>query len=162
MLEALRREGKILTYGPSLGPAIGWRDEGIYAAARRKAPVMQIIYNILEQDPAREFLFAAEHAARGDEYGAVREAMRGGTNKKLCEPTPYFDPTFRAWRTPALAAGGSQFLIRVPHSSGMLEDRYTARRRSTRATTARSVRVSGCSRVCKRSSICGRSARVAA
>jgi aryl-alcohol dehydrogenase-like predicted oxidoreductase len=34
-LESLKREGKILSYGPSLGPAIGWRDEGIYATAVR-------------------------------------------------------------------------------------------------------------------------------
>jgi aryl-alcohol dehydrogenase-like predicted oxidoreductase len=58
-LESLRREGKILAYGPSLGPAIGWRDEGIYATAIRRAPVTQMIYNMLEQDPGREFIFAA-------------------------------------------------------------------------------------------------------
>ena len=52
-LERLKEEGKILSYGPSLGPAIGWRDEGIYANAVRRAPVTQKIYNVLEHDPAR-------------------------------------------------------------------------------------------------------------
>jgi aryl-alcohol dehydrogenase-like predicted oxidoreductase len=117
-LESLKREGKIQSYGPSLGPAIGWRDEGIYANAVRKAPVTQMIYNLLEQDPGREFILAAE---RGASYPAVAEAMQGQTNKKLCARTNAFDSKFRAWK----ANPQPQFLIRVPHSSGMLEGQYT-------------------------------------
>ncbi|MDQ3280444.1 MAG: aldo/keto reductase [Acidobacteriota bacterium] len=117
-LEKLRDEGKILAWGPSLGPAIGWRDEGIYAGAVRRAPVTQMIYNILEQDPGREFILAAE---RGASYGAVEEAMRGEANKRLCAPTSAFEPSFRAWKSDP----DSQFLIRVTHSSGMLEGKYT-------------------------------------
>lgn len=117
-LERLKEEGKILSYGPSLGPAIGWRDEGIYAAAVRRAPVTQMIYNILEQDPGREFIFAAE---RGPSYPAAAEAMKGEISKKVCETTPHFDHGFRAWKSSA----GPQFLIRVTHSSGMLEGKYT-------------------------------------
>lgn len=117
-LERLKEEGKISSYGPSLGPAIGWRDEGIYAAAVRRAPVTQMIYNILEQDPGREFILAAE---RGPSYPAVAEAMKGETHKKVCEPTAAFDHAFRAWK----ADPGPQFLVRVTHSSGMLEGKYT-------------------------------------
>ncbi|HXG58574.1 MAG TPA: aldo/keto reductase [Thermoanaerobaculia bacterium] len=117
-LEALRREGKILAYGPSLGPAIGWRDEGIYATAARRAPVTQMIYNVLEQDPGREFILAARE---GPSYPGVAGAMRGETNKRTCEPSPAFDPSFRAWKSDP----GPQFLVRVPHSSGMLEGKYT-------------------------------------
>ena len=117
-LESLRREGKILSYGPSLGPAIGWRDEGIYSNGARRAPVTQMIYNMLEQDPGREFILAAD---RGPSYAGVAEAAKGETNKKTCATTAAFDPSFRAWKTnPA-----SQFLIRVTHSSGMLEGKYT-------------------------------------
>jgi aryl-alcohol dehydrogenase-like predicted oxidoreductase len=117
-LEALKREGKIFAYGPSLGPAIGWRDEGIYAAAVRQAPVTQMIYNMLEQDPGREFILAAE---RGASYPGVREAVRGETNKKLCATSDAFDSSFHAWK----AEPRLQFLIRVTHSSGMLEGKYT-------------------------------------
>src|SRR5258706_2950963 len=117
-LEQLKKEGKILSYGPSLGPAIGWRDEGIYANAVRRAPVTQMIYNVLEQDPGREFILAAE---RGASYPAVSEAMKGEISKKLCAPTSSFDPSFRAWK----ADPEPQFLIRVTHSSGMLEGKYT-------------------------------------
>ena len=114
-LASLQREGKILAYGPSLGPAIGWRDEGIYANAARRAPVTQMIYNMLEQDPGREFILAAE---RGPQYPALAIS---GTGKKVCEPTSSFDPSFRAWK----ANPPSQFLIRVTHSSGMLEGKYS-------------------------------------
>jgi aryl-alcohol dehydrogenase-like predicted oxidoreductase len=124
-LEALKSEGKIRSYGPSLGPAIGWRDEGVYATGIRKAPVTQMIYNILEQDPGREFILAAETAQRGDRYAGVDEAMRGETNKRVCEPSSTYASSFRSWKTPALAQGGPQFLIRVTHSSGMLEGKYT-------------------------------------
>ena len=117
-LESLRREGKILSYGPSLGPAIGWRDEGIYSNGARHAPVTQMIYNMLEQDPGREFILAA---ARGASYPGAAEAAAGRTSKKTCEPTSAFDPSFRAWQ----ADPSPQFLVRVPHSSGMLEGKYT-------------------------------------
>jgi aryl-alcohol dehydrogenase-like predicted oxidoreductase len=117
-LERLRDEGKISSWGPSLGPAIGWRDEGIYSAAVRRAPVTQMIYNILEQDPGREFILAAQ---QGPSYEGVAEAVRGETGKRVCEPSSAFDPSFRAWK----ADPGPQFLIRVTHSSGMLEGKYT-------------------------------------
>ena len=117
-LERLKIEGKISSYGPSLGPAIGWRDEGIYGAAVRGAPLTQMIYNVLEQDPGREFILAAE---RGPSYPGVAEATRGETNKRVCEPSGSFDRSFRAWK----ADPGPQFLVRVTHSSGMLEGRYT-------------------------------------
>jgi aryl-alcohol dehydrogenase-like predicted oxidoreductase len=117
-LEAVKKEGKILSYGPSLGPAIGWRDEGIYSAGARQAPVTQMIYNMLEQDPGREFILAAE---RGASYPAVAEAAAGKTNKKVCQPTASFDSSFRAWKVNPKP----QFLVRVPHSSGMLEGKYT-------------------------------------
>lgn len=117
-LERLKSEGKIIAYGPSLGPAIGWRDEGIYANAVRRAPVTQMIYNLLEQDPGREFILAAE---RGRDYDGVKAAVRGETSKKECAPSAAFDSSFRAWK----ANPEPQFLIRVPHSSGMLEGKYT-------------------------------------
>ena len=117
-LERLREEGKILSYGPSLGPAIGWRDEGIYSTAVRNAPVTQMIYNMLEQDPGREFILAAE---RGASYDAVPDAMKSETNKRDCTRTPSFERSFEAWK----AEPEEQFLIRVTHSSGMLEGKYT-------------------------------------
>ncbi len=81
-LDALQREGKIRYYGAALGPAIGWRDEGLFALEHRRLGGMQVIHNLLEQDPGRDFIAAARRANRG-------------------------------------------LFARVPHSSGLLEGKYT-------------------------------------
>jgi aryl-alcohol dehydrogenase-like predicted oxidoreductase len=62
-LEDLRAEGKIRHYGVALGPAIGWRDEGIRAISTRDLASVQTVYNLLEQDPGRDLMAAA--AERG-------------------------------------------------------------------------------------------------
>ena len=59
-LENLRAEGKVKHYGVALGPAIGWRDEGLRAIGERNISAVQTVYNVLEQDPGRAFLAAAE------------------------------------------------------------------------------------------------------
>jgi len=61
-LEELRAEGKLRHYGVALGPAIGWREEGLRAIRERGIASVQTVYNLLEQDPGRDFLAgAAEH-----------------------------------------------------------------------------------------------------
>ena len=62
LLDALVKEGKVRWWGAALGPDIGWRNEGDAAMAERRAPSMQIIYSIIEQQPARYFFpTAREH-----------------------------------------------------------------------------------------------------
>jgi aryl-alcohol dehydrogenase-like predicted oxidoreductase len=82
-LEALKREGKIRYYGAALGPAIGGTEHGDEVIRARRITALQIIYNLLEQDPGRRF------------FPAARER-------------------------------GVGIIVRVPHSSGMLEGKYTA------------------------------------
>jgi len=81
-LEELQREGKVLSYGVALGPRIGWRDEGIRAVHERHVPSIQVIYNLLEQQPG------------ADQIAAARET-------------------------------GASVMVRVPHSSGLLEGHFT-------------------------------------
>lgn len=81
-LDELVREGKVRAYGVALGPAIGWEAEGVRAARERDIAGMQIIYNLLEQDPGRTQIAACR-------------------------------------------AAGAGVIARVPHSSGLLEGRYT-------------------------------------
>ncbi len=81
-LEDLKAAGKILYYGVALGPAIGWRDEGLAAMQQRDFHCLQIIHNLLEQDPGRDFIPVARRTQTG-------------------------------------------IIVRVPHSSGMLEGKYT-------------------------------------
>ncbi|TCJ20788.1 aldo/keto reductase [Rubrobacter taiwanensis] len=81
LLEEFKREGKIRSYGVALGPAIGWLEEGVRAMRERKVDGVQMIYNLLEQDPGRELIRVAGETGAG-------------------------------------------LVVRVPHSSGMLEGRY--------------------------------------
>jgi aryl-alcohol dehydrogenase-like predicted oxidoreductase len=64
-LEQLRAEGKVRHYGVALGPAIGWREEGLRAIAERDITSIQTVYNVLEQQPGRDFLDAAADAGVG-------------------------------------------------------------------------------------------------
>ncbi len=54
-LEQLQFEGKIRYFGVALGPDIGWLEEGLAAMRQRSVHSLQIIYSILEQEPARDF-----------------------------------------------------------------------------------------------------------
>lgn len=58
-LERVQREGKVRCVGVALGPAIGWRDEGVYAMRQRGVKLIHMIYNALELDPGRELIQTA-------------------------------------------------------------------------------------------------------
>jgi aryl-alcohol dehydrogenase-like predicted oxidoreductase len=81
-VDAARSEGLVRSVGVALGPAIGWRDEGVFALRERDLDALQIIHNMLEQDPGAELLDLARERGVG-------------------------------------------VMVRVPHSSGMLEGKYT-------------------------------------
>ena len=53
-LEKLKAEGKIRSWGVSLGPAIGWREEGFQAMLDHGAKCCQTVFNMFEQHPGRE------------------------------------------------------------------------------------------------------------
>ncbi len=81
LMERFVEAGKVRAYGVALGPKIGWLEEGVKAMRERDLAVVQMIYNVLEQDPGRGLI----EAARDTDTGLV---------------------------------------VRVPHSSGMLEGNY--------------------------------------
>ena len=66
-LDKLTQSGKIKSHGIALGPAIGWRDEGLLAIEKRNITCLQTVYNILEQDPGEVFL----NAARNNNVGVM-------------------------------------------------------------------------------------------
>ena len=59
-LDRLVKAGKIRSHGVALGPAIGWKEEGLAAMQKRNITCLQTVYNILEQDPGRNFLDLAK------------------------------------------------------------------------------------------------------
>jgi aryl-alcohol dehydrogenase-like predicted oxidoreductase len=81
LMDSFKDEGKIRAYGAALGPKIGWRDEGIKMMRERDLDGLQMIYNLLEQDPGRDLIEAARDTV-------------------------------------------TSLVVRVPHSSGMLEGKY--------------------------------------
>ena len=64
-LNELVHEGKLRYYGVALGPDIGWFEEGEASMRERHTPAMQIIYSMLEQDPAQRFFPIAEEQKTG-------------------------------------------------------------------------------------------------
>ena len=64
-LEELKAEGKLRHYGVALGPAIGWREEGLRAIEARGIASVQTVYNLLEQDPGRDLIAAARERGIG-------------------------------------------------------------------------------------------------
>jgi aryl-alcohol dehydrogenase-like predicted oxidoreductase len=64
-LEKVKAEGKIKCWGVSLGPAIGWREEGIKAMLDHDAKAVQTVFNLFEQDPGREFCETAKATRAG-------------------------------------------------------------------------------------------------
>jgi aryl-alcohol dehydrogenase-like predicted oxidoreductase len=64
-LEKVKDEGKIKVWGVSLGPAIGWREEGFKAMIDHNAKAVQTVYNLFEQHPGREFCETARSQCAG-------------------------------------------------------------------------------------------------
>jgi aryl-alcohol dehydrogenase-like predicted oxidoreductase len=64
-LEKVKDEGKIKVWGVSLGPAIGWREEGIQAMTNHHAKAVQTVYSLFEQNPGQEFCQTAHATHAG-------------------------------------------------------------------------------------------------
>jgi len=71
-LEKVREEGKIAVWGVSLGPAIGWREEGVKAMLDHGAKAVQTVYNMFEHNPGREFCEVA-HAMQAGVLARVHD-----------------------------------------------------------------------------------------
>ncbi len=87
-LERLKEEGKIREYGAAMGPDIGWKDESIAALKRPGYAAIQIINNILEQDPARSLFPIAEQEKRAL---IVRVPHASGLLDGTYDPAKHFD-----------------------------------------------------------------------
>lgn len=81
-LEKVRDEGKIKVWGVSLGPAIGWREEGFRAMDEYDAKAVQTVYNLFEQHPGYEFCEMARATKAGilarvqDNSGVLKDAVK--------------------------------------------------------------------------------------
>lgn len=85
-MNKLKDEGKIRAWGVSLGPAIGWRDEGFEAIIDHDAKAVQTVFNLFEQNPGREFCEAAHTHKAGvlarvhDNSSILKDIVKIDTN----------------------------------------------------------------------------------
>ena len=95
-LEQLKEEGKIRHYGAALGPDIGWFEEGEVSMKERHVSSIQIIYSILEQDPAKAFFPIAQDEQVGllSRVPHASEALTG----RYTEPPAFEEGDHRSHR----------------------------------------------------------------
>ncbi len=96
VLEELKHEGKIRYYGSALGPDIGWFEEGQASMEERHVSSCQIIYSILEQDPAKDFFPIADKEQVGllSRVPHASEALTG----RYDEPPEFDENDHRSYR----------------------------------------------------------------
>lgn len=87
-LESLKKEGKIREYGAAMGPDIGWEEESIAALKVPGYAAIQIINNIVEQDPARALFPIADEQKRAL---IVRVPHASGLLDGTYDPDKHFD-----------------------------------------------------------------------
>ena len=102
-LDAVRAEGKIGAWGVSLGPAIGFREEGFEAVDRHGAQAVQTVYNLLEQHPGRELGEVCASSGAGllarvqDNSGVLKEAVQEDTQLAQSDHRKFRDQPWRKY-----------------------------------------------------------------
>ena len=64
-LRRVQQQGKIRHWGVALGPAIGWREEGVVALRDWHVATVQTVFNIFEQHPGRELCELSQELGGG-------------------------------------------------------------------------------------------------
>ena len=117
-LDRLRDEGKLRHYGVALGPAIGWRDEGLRAHKGAHVTALQTVYNVLEQHPGRTS--SRRRAQRGGVMARVPTSSGLLEDKYTLETTSPNDHRShrpREWLVEGLQKGRTTALP-LPRSTG--------------------------------------------
>ena len=102
-LDKVQQEGKIKTWGVSLGPAIGWREEGFEAMEKHGAKAVQTVYNYLEQHPGREFVQMARSFNAGilarvqDNSGVLKDAVSVDMKMEASDHRKFRDAAWRVY-----------------------------------------------------------------
>jgi aryl-alcohol dehydrogenase-like predicted oxidoreductase len=102
-LEKLKDEGKIKLWGVALGPAIGWRDEGVKAMLDHGAKAVQTVYNLFEQNPGREFCETATACRAGvlarvhDNSSILKDVVKVDTNIDANDHRKFRDQSWKIY-----------------------------------------------------------------
>src|SRR3954469_15660871 len=102
-LEKMKDEGKIKTWGVSLGPAIGWREEGFKAMLEHNAKAVQTVFNLFEQHPGREFCETAVATGAGvlarvhDNSSILKDAVKIDTTIEANDHRKFRDQSWKVY-----------------------------------------------------------------
>src|SRR5687768_2015167 len=102
-LEKVKDEGKIKVWGVSLGPAIGWREEGFKAMGDHGAKSVQTVYNLFEQHPGREFCEMARATKAGilarvqDNSGVLKDVIKEDTQLAANDHRRFRDDNWKTY-----------------------------------------------------------------
>jgi len=95
-LEELKVAGKIRAFGVALGPAIGWREEGLKALTEHSIDALQTVYNMLERDPGDDLAKTA--AEQGSSLIARVPTASGLLEDNLTKDTEFSGNDHRRYR----------------------------------------------------------------
>jgi len=102
-LEKVKDEGKIKVWGVSLGPAIGWREEGFQAMLDHNAKAVQTVFNMFEQHPGREFCETAIATKGGvlarvhDNSSILKDVVKVDTNISENDHRKFRDQSWKVY-----------------------------------------------------------------
>jgi len=102
-LEKVKDEGKIKVWGVSLGPAIGWREEGFVAMTEHHAKAVQTVYNMFEQAPGKEFCQLARQTGAGvlarvhDNSSILKDVVKLDTNIGASDHRKFRDDAWKVY-----------------------------------------------------------------
>src|SRR5947209_1775977 len=102
-LEKFKDEGKIQTWGVSLGPAIGWREEGFKAMIDHGAKACQTVYNLFEQHPGNEFCEVARSQKAGilarvhDNSSVLKDVLTADTTIEKNDHRKFRDANWKTY-----------------------------------------------------------------
>jgi len=102
-LDKVQQEGKVRAWGVSLGPAIGWREEGFEAMEKHGAQAVQTVYNYLEQHPGRELCEMATAKRAGvmarvqDNSGVLKGVIQKDTKLDQNDHRKFRDMAWRVY-----------------------------------------------------------------
>ncbi len=121
-LRELKKEGKIRVWGAAFGPAIGWLYESVELCEREKdIGTIQMIWNILEQEPGAAMIEAARENAPDCVFNVRVTHASGMLEGKYTENTVFPPNDHRRHRPRSWLVNG----VRKVGTLGFLTERMT-------------------------------------
>lgn len=117
-MRGIKRDGYAKSIGVSLGPTLGWGEEGL-AAMARGYEALEYIYNIIEQVPGREFLAAPGAESVGHFVRVPHASDALDEDKWPIRSSEHLHRSFKDKSWIERAVRGAMKLIPIANAAGM-------------------------------------------